>query len=93
MPTIGACTQIPVQLVLWELVLKKRSHQLTVKCGKADGLACLCALCLAVQRKTLLVGGIEVLEGPLESIHRSCPSAGRRSNLLLAVNLIPKDVQ
>ncbi len=73
--------------------MKKRTHQLTVKRGKADGFACLCALRLAVQLKTLLVGGIEALEGPLESIRRSHPTAGRSSNLLLAVNLIPKDEQ
>jgi hypothetical protein len=59
----------------------------------ADGLAGLCALCLALRRKTLLVGGIEILEGLLESIHRSRPYVGRSSNLLLAVTLIPKDEQ
>jgi hypothetical protein len=83
-------------LVPRELVLKKRTCQLTLKHGKVDGLACVCALCLKVQLKTLLVAIIEVLEGLLESVHRSrptCTRMGRSSNLLLAIKLIPKEEQ
>jgi hypothetical protein len=97
MPATGTCTWILICLVPRELVLKKKkTGQLTVKHGKADGLACICRLCLAVRLKTLLVGGIEVLEGSLENIHRSsrtCFHVGRSLNLLLAVKLIPKDEQ
>jgi hypothetical protein len=89
MQAAGICTQILVCLAPRLLVLKKRTRQLTVKHGNTDGLACVCALCLKVRLKTLLVDGDEVLEGLLENVHRSRHThtrMGRSLNLLLALS-------
>ena len=63
-----------VCLVPGKLVLKQRTRQLTVKFGKLDGLVCICALCLEVQLETLLVAGVELLEGTLETFIGAAPA-------------------
>ena len=63
-----------VCLVPGKLVLKQRTHQLTDKFGKLDGLVCICTLCLEVQLETLLVAGVELLEGTLETFIGANPA-------------------
>jgi hypothetical protein len=90
----GATIGILHPLIPREFVLDKSACQLTVKQGKADGLACLGALRRKVRLKTRAVRSKELSEGSLQIVHRRHLADMRGSlNLLLAVHLITKDKQ